>query len=209
MNKTIPLIENTAIARQIMVIRGKQVLLDRDLAEMYGVETKVFNQAVKRNSKRFPEAFMFQLSKEEFDIWRSQFVTSKADKKGLRYAPYAFTEQGVAMLPAVLHSAKAVKISIEIMNAFVYMRHYLVANRDILDDDNAILKMQVLQNTNDISVLKADYQKVMENFIDPTTYKHFLIFNGHKLEADAAYTQIYGMASDHIQRPEGEGKADR
>lgn len=67
-NKTIPLIENTAIARQIMVIRGKQVLLDRDLAEMYGVETKVFNQAVKRNSERFPEAFMFQLSKEEFDI---------------------------------------------------------------------------------------------------------------------------------------------
>lgn len=121
MNKTIPLIGNTAIARQIMVIRGKQVLLDRDLAEMYGVETKVFNQAVKRNSERFPETFMFQLSKEEFDIWRSQFVTSKADKKGLRYAPYAFTEQGVAMLSAVLHSAKAVKISIEIMNAFVYM----------------------------------------------------------------------------------------
>jgi hypothetical protein len=100
-NDIIP-IEN--ITGLIYLIRGKKVMLDRDLAQLYGVDTKVFKQAVRRNIERFPEDFMFELSKTEFINWRSQFVTSNRDKIGLRYSPMAFTEQGVAMLSGVLHS---------------------------------------------------------------------------------------------------------
>jgi hypothetical protein len=87
-------------------------MLDRDLAELYGVETTVLKQAVRRNIKRFPEDFMFELTKEEFENWRSQFVTSNRDKMGLRYRPMAFTEQGVAMLSSVLNSDRAIQVNI-------------------------------------------------------------------------------------------------
>ncbi len=127
------------IASKIMVIRDVQVLLDRDIAEMYGVETKVFNQAVKRNIKRFPDAFRFQLNEvEALEVEkssRSQFVTlnNSGNLRGsnIKYLPYAFTEQGVAMLSAVLRSEKAVQVSIEIMNAFVQMRLICVATWDL------------------------------------------------------------------------------
>ena len=97
-------------------------MLDRDLAELYGVETRAINQAVKRNIERFPSSFMFQLDDLEFDNWKSQFVISNEDKMGLRRPPYAFTEQGVAMLSAVLRSPTAVAVSIKIMETFVAMR---------------------------------------------------------------------------------------
>ena len=113
------------IKRKIYVIRGQRVMLDRDLANMYGVETKALIQAVKRNIRRFPEDFMFQLSKEEFFFWKSQIVTSKADMKGLRRPPYAFTEQGVAMLSGILNSDTAIEINISIMRAFVAVRQAL------------------------------------------------------------------------------------
>lgn len=113
------------IKRKIYVIRGQRVMLDRDLANMYGVETKALIQAVKRNIRRFPEDFMFQLSKEEFLFWKSQIVTSKADMKGLRRPPYAFTEQGVAMLSGILNSDTAIEINISIMRAFVAVRQAL------------------------------------------------------------------------------------
>ena len=98
------MINENNIKDKIHNIRNQQVILDRDLAELYGVETKVLNQAVKRNEARFPNDFMFQLSKEEFENWRSQFVTSNSDKMGLRRPPYAFTEQGVSMLSSILKS---------------------------------------------------------------------------------------------------------
>jgi DNA-binding HxlR family transcriptional regulator len=113
------------IKRKIYEIRGQRVMLDRDLANMYGVETKALIQAVKRNTRRFPEDFMFQLSKEEFLFWKSQIVTSKADRKGLRRPPYAFTEQGVAMLSGILKSDIAIDINISIMRAFVAVRQAL------------------------------------------------------------------------------------
>ena len=103
------------IENMIYEIRGKQVMLDRDLARLYQIETRVFMQAVKRNIERFPEKFMFQLTKEEFLFWRSQYVISKNDMIGLRRAPYAFTEQGVAMLSGILHSNVAIKTSIKII----------------------------------------------------------------------------------------------
>lgn len=127
MNK-IGIIEDQFIQNKIYTLRGLQVMLDRDLAELYGVETKVFNQAVKRNSARFPEDFMFQLTKEEFVNWRSQFVTSNEDKMGLRRAPYAFTEQGVSMLSAILKSTVAVEMSVKIIRSFVAMRKFISSN---------------------------------------------------------------------------------
>ncbi|MBU4339272.1 ORF6N domain-containing protein [Patescibacteria group bacterium] len=111
------------IESKILLIRGQKVMLDRDLAVLYGVETKVLNQAVRRNIKRFPEDFMFRLAKEEFEILRSQFVTSSWG--GQRYAPYAFTEQGVAMLSSVLNSKKAVEVNIVIMRTFVNIRKFV------------------------------------------------------------------------------------
>ena len=120
------------IESKILTIRGVQVMLDRDLAQMYGVETRVLNQAVKRNPERFPEMFMFRLNNQEFEEWRSQIVMSNSDKMGLRYPPYCFTEQGVAMLSTVLKSQIAVRVSIQIMEAFVEMRHTLAANDHIV-----------------------------------------------------------------------------
>ena len=108
-------------------------MLDRDLAELYGVETKALKQTVKRNIERFPSDFMFVLSKKEFIDWRSQFVSSNSsDKMGLRYLPYAFTEEGIAMLSGVLKSKRAICINIEIMRVFVKLRNVIVKNNDIL-----------------------------------------------------------------------------
>lgn len=128
-----------SIERVIYTFRGVQVMLDRDLAKMYNVETKALNQAVKRNSGRFPERFMFQLSKEEFDNWKSQIVTSnmmsqseiESFKMAVRRAPYAFTEQGVAQLSAVLKSDTAIEVSIRIMDAFVAMRRFISTNAEM------------------------------------------------------------------------------
>lgn len=130
--------ELMSIENKILVIRGQQVMLDRDLAALYKVETKRLKEQVKRNIERFPEQFCFQLTTEEFLNWRSQIATSNSDKMGLRYAPYAFTEQGVAMLSAVLHSDIAIKVSISIMNAFVHMRHYLQKNTNIYTEIDSI-----------------------------------------------------------------------
>ena len=114
------------IVSHIYLIHGKKVMLDSDLAELYDVPTKRLNEAVKRNSKRFPEEFMFQLSKEEFENWRSQIATSNpSSRMGLRRRPYVFTEQGVAMLSSVLRSDRAIEINIMITKTFVRMRELL------------------------------------------------------------------------------------
>ena len=106
-------------------------MLDRDLAELYEVETKALKQAVRRNIDRFPPDFMFELSVEEFENWRSQFVTSNPDKMGLRYRPMAFTEQGVAMLSSVLRSKRAIQVNIQIMRAFTQLRQMLSTHEDL------------------------------------------------------------------------------
>lgn len=123
------LIPQVIIEQKIFLIRGKRVMLDKDLAVIYGVSTKVFNQAVKRNFKRFPEDFMFQLNKQEMDFLRSQFVTSK--RGGRRYGAYAFTEQGVAMLSSVLSSEKAIEVNIQIIRTFVKLREMIISNKEL------------------------------------------------------------------------------
>jgi hypothetical protein len=124
------LIPPERIENSILLIRGEKVILDEDLAFLYGVSTKVLIQAVKRNKERFPMDFMFHLNKEEFASLRSQFVTSKikAGRGGRRYPPYAFTEEGVAMLSSVLNSPRAIKVNIEIMRAFVRLRKILASH---------------------------------------------------------------------------------
>lgn len=147
------------IQKRIYTVRNVQVMLDADLSLLYDVETRVLNQAVKRNIERFPSEFMFQLTKEDMENLRSQFVTSSWG--GRRYLPYAFTEQGVAMLSAVLKSETAVKVSIQIMNAFVAMRRFLQTNAQIFQRlDNLELK-QIETNQKVDTILNAIEQKTV------------------------------------------------
>ena len=119
------LILDERIMDKIFLIRDQKVMLDRDLAELYGVETKRLKEAVKRNLFRFPEDFMFELTKEEFDNWRTQFATSNSDRMGLRYSPMVFTEHGVLMLSSVLNSKKGIAVNIQIMRIFTRIRQML------------------------------------------------------------------------------------
>jgi hypothetical protein len=121
------------IEKMIYVIREQKVMLDSDLAELYGVETRVLNQSVQRNPARFPKDFMFQLTEEEHDSLRSQFVISKKGKGGRRYMPYVFTENGVAMLSSVLNSEKAILINVSIMRIFTRLRSFLMLEKDLSD----------------------------------------------------------------------------
>ena len=127
--RVIKIIPDEAVVRMIYTFRGEKVMLDRDLAELYGVETRVLNQAIKRNIKRFPPDFMFQLNQKEFKNLISQIVTSSWG--GQRKLPFAFTEQGVAMLSGVINSPKAIEMNIAIMRAFVEMRKLAHSNKKI------------------------------------------------------------------------------
>ncbi|MBU0579918.1 MAG: ORF6N domain-containing protein [Candidatus Margulisbacteria bacterium] len=119
------------IEKKIYLIRGKKIMLDRDLAYLYGVETRTLNQAVRRNIKRFPLDFMFQLTTSEMKNWISQIVISNKEKMGLRRKPLAFTEQGIAMLSSVLNSEKAIAINIQIMRTFTHLRELLTTHQEL------------------------------------------------------------------------------
>ena len=119
------------IQSKIFEVRGHKIMFDFDLAELYEVETKVLNQAVKRNIKRFPSDFMFQLTQIEWDGMRSQFVTTSVKKRNITALPLVFTEQGLAMLSGVLHSDKAINVNIDIMRAFVLVRQYALSHKDL------------------------------------------------------------------------------
>ncbi len=124
------------IEKMIYVIRGHKVLLDMDLAELYDVDTKVLKRAVRRNMTRFPDDFMFEMSKKELEDWRRQFGTSNSEIMGLRYAPFAFTEQGVAMLSSVLRSERAIQVNISIMRIFTRLRSFLLLEKELRDKVN-------------------------------------------------------------------------
>lgn len=133
----VALISSDTLTGSILVIRGHKVMLDADLAALYGVETKALNQAVRRNIERFPDDFMFQLSSDEMENLRSQTVTASS-WGGRRTRPYAFTEQGVAMLSSVLKSPRAIQVNIEIMRAFVRLRQMVTSNADLARKLNAL-----------------------------------------------------------------------
>jgi len=126
------MIPDELVMNKIYLIREQKVMLDRDLAELYDVETKRLNEAVRRNIDRFPEDFMFELTQDEFDSLRSQIATSKKGRGGVRYLPIAFTEQGVSMLSGVLNSETAIRVHIQIIRVFAKMRELLLTHKDIL-----------------------------------------------------------------------------
>jgi ORF6N domain-containing protein len=134
------LVPVTLIERRIYLIRGQKVMIDTDLAQLYGVQTYRLNEAVKRNRKRFPADFMFQLSKKEGESLTSQFAISKRGRGGRRTLPYAFTEQGVAMLSSVLNSERAIQVNIVIMRAFVKLRQMLESNEELNRKFTAVIR---------------------------------------------------------------------
>ncbi|SHG70139.1 ORF6N domain-containing protein [Fibrobacter sp. UWCM] len=212
------LIDENLLKSRIYTIRGVKVMLDADLAEIYGYSTSRFNEQVKYNLDRFDEDFRFQLTREESTNLISEIPISRWG--GTRKPPYAFTEQGIYMLMTVLKGEQAVAQSKALIRLFKRLKDYAVSEGLLLHGSEVTpLALQTAQNTRDIADVSADVkvlsgevhemrgefskmnmnlQKVMENFVDPSTHKHFLILNGQRLEADIAYTQIYGMAKKSI-----------
>lgn len=157
------IIVDEVFMNKIYVVRGQKVMLDRDLAELYQIETKQLKRQVKRNIERFPEDFMMEMSVQEFENWRRQFGTSNlSDKMGLRYAPYVFTEQGVAMLSSVLNSAKAIQVNIQIIRVFTRIRQMLLDNTEIR------LAIEKLEKKTDNNTKNID---VVFQYIDELTDK--------------------------------------
>ena len=216
-----PLIDETLLKSRIYTIRGVKVMLDADLAEIYGYTTKAFNQQVKNNIEKFDDDFRFQLTRTEYrEILGSKFLTLEQGKYS-KTSPYVFTEQGIYMLMTVLKGERATAQSKALIRLFKQMKDYIVAeNHQLLGTAGiAQIAAQTVQNTREIATVSAevkelsgevrdirsdlgkinvDLRMVMENFVDPSSFRHFLILNGHKLEADVAYAQIYGMAKKSV-----------
>ncbi len=208
-----------SIQSRVYFIRGQQVMLDQDLADIYGYEVKALNQQVKRNIARFPEDFMFQLTREEVELVKSQNVTSREDtyfegqSGGRRKLPFAFTEQGIYMLATVLRGELAEQQSIFIMRAFREMRHYIKQNQQFVTQSEMRLvtarvsemsvQMAGLEDRQNKTEQKVDkIQKridvLNENFISDKDFKNFVIYKGQKFEADYAYVDIYQQATKSI-----------
>ena len=212
MEETKELITTDDIRSKVYILRGQQVMLDQDLAEIYGYQVKNLNQQVKRNLTRFPEDFMFQLTKEEVELVKSQFVTSRninyfeGQEGGRRKLPYAFTEQGIYMLATVLRGELAEQQSIFIMRTFREMRHYISQNQQFVTRNEMELltaKVGTITERQDrvekrVEFIQKDVTILADNFITDKDKKHFVIYKGQKLEADIAYIEIYQQANKSI-----------
>ena len=212
MEGTKELITTDAIRSKVCILRGQQVMLDQDLAEIYGYQVKNLNQQVKRNLTRFPEDFMFQLTKEEVELVKSQFVTSRninyfeGQEGGRRKLPYAFTEQGIYMLATVLRGELAEQQSIFIMRTFREMRHYISQNQQFVTRNEMELltaKVGTITERQDrmekrVEFIQKDVTILGDNFITDKDKKDFVIYKGQKLEADIAYIEIYQQANKSI-----------
>ena len=205
------IVDENSIKEYIYEIRGERVMLDFDLAKIYGYETKAFNQQVKRNIEKFEgKEFMFRLNRKETDILsRSQFVTlNEAPRRGenVKYLPYAFTEQGVYMLMTVLRGELATKQSRALCLAFTALKDYYIETNNLLSTSGIIdLVDRINKNENDIKGIKEDNEeirnqlvKVMDYFYDPSKHKNYLIMNNQRIEADVAYKTIYKIAKHSI-----------
>ena len=193
------------IESMIYIIRGQKVMLDFDLARIYGYTTKAFNQQVKNNIEKFPEDFMFQLNEVESDfLSRSKNLTAMpimqtAGIKGGRTSrPYAFTEQGIYMLMTVLKGELAIKQSLALIRLFKQMKDYISSN--VFLGYNEVIKLTKKVEKQDRHMKKIDnkLEIVMDYFMDSSTYKHFLILDGERLEAEEAYEKIYSLAKQSI-----------
>ena len=185
-------IDETGITNLIYTIRGKQVMLDSDLASLYQVTTKRLNEQVSRNKNRFPAEFMFRLTKEEYENLRSQFATSSEDYAhgGRRYMPYAFTEQGIAMLSAVIKSDIAVKVSIRIMNSFVEMRKFLFSNQQLF---SRLDRVELKQLETDKKL-----EEVFNYIASNTEVKQKIFFDGQIYDAFSFIADLIGKAQSKL-----------
>ena len=204
------IIDNQTIQNKIYTIRGVQVMLDEDLAVLYNVETKVFNQAVKRNIERFPEKFRFQLSESEYENLRSQFVTSSLDNslrsqivtlesqrgKHRKYLPYVFTEQGVSMLSAVLRSQTAIEVSIKIIDTFVNMRKFLSQNASLFTRIESIEKRQISYEIKNDTKVDAILDAIEEK---GTPQKQHIFYDGQIFDAYLFVSDIIKSAKSSIK----------
>ena len=195
-NTEIMIVNENNLKDKIYIIRGQKVMLDSDLAEIYGYHLSPFNQQIQRNINKFPKDFMFQLNKDEYINLKSQNVISSWG--GNRRLPYVFSESGIYMLMTVLKGPLAIKQSIMLIRLFKGMKDSL-SEYGLLP--NSILRqveLKTLKHDEDIKEIKTDLDKVMDNFIDPNTYKEFLILDGMKFTADTAYKKIFRQANKSI-----------
>ena len=185
-------IDETGITNLIYTIRGKQVMLDSDLASLYQVTTKRLNEQVSRNKNRFPAEFMFRLTKEEYENLRSQFATSSEDYAhgGRRYMPYAFTEQGIAMLSAVLKSDIAVDVSIKIMDTFVRMRNFFISKEDMF---SRLDRVELKQLETDKKL-----EEVFNYIANNTEVKQKIFFDGQIYDAFSFIADLIGKAQSKL-----------
>ena len=219
MEETKELITTDDISSKVYIIRGQQVMLDKDLAELYGYEVKRLNEQVKRNISRFSEDFMFQLNKEEIPekFSKSQIATlnEKSNRQGsnIKKMPFAFTEQGIYMLATVLRGELAEQQSIFIMRTFREMRHYIKQNQQFVTrSEMELLASKVTeisvqtaglidkqkQTDQNVDLIQKNVEQLSENFISEKDVKNFVIYKGQKLEADIAYIEIYQQAKKSI-----------
>ena len=198
--------DGDSIRNKIYAIRNVLVMLDSDLAEIYGVETRVFNQAVKRNIERFPEKFRFQLTDEEYENLRSQIVISSSEHGGRRYLPYAFTEQGVSMLSAVLRSKTAIEVSIKIIDAFVQMRHFIRNNAEFFSRLDSVeqrqirFEMETTENFEKIfNALESGEQKPKQGiFFDGELFDAYTFVSGLVRSAERSIDLIDNYVDDTV-----------
>ena len=201
-SKPMKTLNTNDLKKKVYVVRNVQVMFDFDLAEIYGYEVRALNQQVKRNIARFPEDFMFQLTKKDIDFIKSQFVIlpNKAlfsdDEGGNRKLPYAFTEQGIYMLATVLKGDIAEKQSIFIMRAFKEMRHFIQQNMQFVTKN----EIKQLTDTHEarFNKIEKSIDKINEKFLSNIDKKNFMILKGQKVEADKAYIEIYKKAKKSI-----------
>lgn len=203
MTKEIMIVDENSIKEKVYFLRGQKVMLDFDLADIYGFTTKRFNQQINRNLERFPDDFMFQITKDELDyLVRSQFATSRiyasGNYGGRRYLPYAFTEQGIYMLMTVLKGDLAIKQSIALIKLFKTMKEYIVESGHLLTNTNAYIENRFSECDKRFENIESKLEIVMDNFVDPSKYKHFLIMNGERIESDIAYKHIYSFAKHSL-----------
>ncbi len=191
MNKELNILKQEDIKSKIYTIRGLEVMLDTDLADLYKVETRVLNQAVRRNINRFPNDFMFQLNNEEFENWKSQIVISNSIKMGLRKKPLVFTEQGVAALSGVLKSSKAIEANIQIIRAFVAMRKFITSNA------------QIFQRLSSVEIKQIEYDHKLEKVFEAIESKDIkpkmgIFFDGQIFDAYSFISNLVRSAKEEI-----------
>ena len=185
------------VKEKIYQVRGLQVMLDNELSEIYGIETKVFNQAVKRNEARFPESFRFQLTADEYQALRSQFVTLKDLSRGQhrKFMPYVFTEQGVAMLSAVLKSRTAIDVSVQIMQSFVQMRNFFSSHGDLVMKIQHIERNQILHEAKTQEKFEAIFSALEEK---PMIANQGIFFDGQVFDAYLFVSKLIRSAKKSI-----------